>query len=103
MEAACLFWKSTVCPSSSCNLLATGANDKSELNSPLGLPKCAPITSDAPRSSRYFMVGSDARIRPSSVMTPFLIGTFKSQRRKTRLPATSSEASEFITAFYQRT
>jgi hypothetical protein len=36
------------------------------------------------------------------VITPPFKGTFKSQRRKTRLPATSSEASEVITAIYQR-
>ena len=42
-------------------------------------------------------------MRPSSVIAPLLKGTFKSHRRNTRLPATSSEASELITAFYQRT
>ena len=35
------------------------------------------------------MVGSDARMRVSSLIAPFLIGTLKSTRMKTRLPLRS--------------
>src|SRR3954467_864418 len=40
------------------------------------------------------MVGSDARIRVSSPMMPFLIGTLKSTRMKTRLPDRSRSLTE---------
>ena len=43
----------------------------------------------APRSSAYRIVGSEARMRVSSPIAPFLIGTLKSTRMKTRLPARS--------------
>jgi hypothetical protein len=39
--------------------------------------------------STYSIVGSDARMRVSSVMAPFLSGTLKSTRMKTRLPRRS--------------
>ena len=39
----------------------------------------------APCSSAYVIVGSDARIRVSSVIAPFLSGTLKSTRMKTPL------------------
>ena len=43
------------------------------------------------------MVGSEARIRVSSPITPFLIGTLKSTRMKTFLPANSrSEIESFM-------
>ena len=41
----------------------------------------------APCSSAYLMVGSEARIRVSSWIAPFLIGTLKSTRMKRLLPA----------------
>ena len=47
----------------------------------------------APLSSRYVIVGSDARIRVSSVIAPFLIGTLKSTRTKARRPLTSRSSS----------
>ena len=44
------------------------------------------MTRDAPASSAYWIVGSDERMRVSSPITPFLIGTLKSTRTKTRRP-----------------
>ena len=39
-----------------------------------------------PCSSAYLIVGSDARMRVSSAIAPFLSGTLKSTRMNTRLP-----------------
>lgn len=52
----------------------------------------------APASRRNWMVGIEALILPSSVikncaLSSLEIGTFKSQRRKTRLPLTTSGLS----------
>ena len=47
----------------------------------------------APRSSSCLIVGSEARMRVSSVIAPFLIGTLKSTRTKTFLPETSRSES----------
>ena len=44
------------------------------------------MTHAAPASSAYLIVGSDARMRVSSPMTPPLSGTLKSTRMKTRRP-----------------
>ena len=42
------------------------------------------------------MVGSDEVIRVSSVIAPFLIGTLKSTRMKTRLPRRSRSLIEYL-------
>ena len=47
-------------------------------------------------STRYLMVGMAATIRLSEVMTPFLVGTLKSQRHRTRLPDTSMSSMVFL-------
>jgi carbon starvation protein len=86
----------TSLPRSSERRSAIGARDNSGFASPFGRPRCAAITSDAPFSRRALIVGSDARILPSSVMTPPLSGTLRSQRRKTRLPCTSRSPNEII-------
>ncbi len=49
----------------------------------------------APFPSRCVMVGSDARIRVSSPIVPFLIGTLKSTRTSTRRPCTSRSVTVF--------
>ena len=77
---------------SSDNRIETGARDSSGLRSPLGRPRCAQITIDAPLSISALIVGSEALILPSSVIAPSFNGTFKSQRRNTRFPFTSREA-----------
>src|SRR5687768_18480758 len=64
---------------------------------PFGRPRCdARITRDAPASSACWMVGSDARMRVSSPMTPPLSGTLKSTRTKTRRPPRSSCSIDFL-------
>ena len=73
-----------------------GASDSSAFASPFGRPRCAATTNDAPFARSALIVGRDARILPSSVITPPLSGTFKSQRRKTRLPCTSRSPNELI-------
>ena len=79
----------TGAPSSSDKRFATGASESSGLASPFGRPRCAAITMLAPFARRVLIVGSEARMRPSSVISPFFNGTLRSQRRNTRLPATS--------------
>ena len=93
--------KETGLPSNSLKRFATGAKESSDLTSPLGRPRWAAITTLAPAEIKYSIVGSDALIRPSSVMTPFFNGTLRSQRRKTRFP-TSSLSCNCIRVFYQQ-
>ena len=81
--------KLTLSPSSSDKRVETGAKDNSGTRSPFGRPRCAVITTEAPCANKYLIVGSEALIRPSSVITPALSGTFKSQRSRTRFPRTS--------------
>src|SRR5881396_2927627 len=50
----------------------------------------------APWSSAYRMVGIAARMRVSSAIWPSLIGTLKSTRMKTRLPAMSTSLIVFL-------
>ena len=89
-------------PSSSDKRCATGANESSGFASPFGRPKWAAITSAAPFSSNNSIVGSEALMRPSSLMIPSFKGTLRSQRRKTRFPARSIVERSGITEFYQR-
>ncbi len=51
------------------------------------------MTTCAPRSVSQLIVGSAARMRKSSVMTPPSIGTLKSVRTKTRFPLTSPRSA----------
>ena len=90
------FEKCTLSPSNSDKRLATGSRDNSGLRSPFGRPRCAAITTAAPCANKYLMVGSEALIRPSSVITPSFNGTFKSQRSRTRFPRTSTESRVLI-------
>ena len=60
-------------PSSSLRRAATGRRLISGFGLPFGRPRCdARITHAAPASSAYLIVGSDARMRVSSPMTPLL-------------------------------
>ena len=88
----------TSLPSSSLRRTATGFRDSSGLISPLGFPMWEQAITAAPLSSRYWMVGSAARMRLSSVMTLVFLsrGTLKSQRRKTFLPFTSTWVTFFL-------
>src|SRR5699024_963979 len=78
--------KTTCFSSNSPRRSATGASENSSLTSPLGRPRCATTAIRAPVSLSFLRVGSEARIRPSSVMTLPSKGTFRSARTKTRLP-----------------
>ena len=73
-------------PSSSASLAAIGLRLNSGFGLPLGRPRWLARITVAPWSSAYLMVGSDARMRVSSPITPFFSGTLKSTRTKTRLP-----------------
>src|ERR1700722_18909338 len=76
---------------------ATGRSDgppsaRSAKSSPLGRPRCAITTTRAPRSASLRITGSEARMRPSSVITPLpdlSNGTFRSDLTSTRRPLTS--------------
>src|SRR5256885_14728136 len=74
----------------SASLFATVARESSGLSSPsLGLPRCEVTITAAFCSSAWRMPGSEARMRVSSVILPFSIGTLRSARMKTRLPRRS--------------
>src|SRR5688572_17731938 len=83
-------------PSSWLSRSATGLRRSASLTLPLGRPRWLASTTDAPRSSRLTMVGRLARMRVSSVIFPSSSGTFRSARRKTRLPATSTSRTVFL-------
>src|SRR5215469_2365130 len=51
----------------------------------------------APRLTRSRIVGKLARIRPSSVMAPLSIGTFRSARTRMVFPTTSRSSARCIT------
>src|SRR5690606_37727732 len=75
-------WSSDVCSS-----------DLSGLTCPLGLPRWAQTMTFAPLPARARMVGSDARMRPSSVIVSPSSGTLRSARTRTRRPLTSRSSS----------
>ena len=55
------------------------------------------MTTRAPRSDSFLITGRLARIRPSSVISPLpelSSGTFRSDRSRTRRPATSMSSIE---------
>jgi hypothetical protein len=64
---------------------------------PFGRPRCEHrITVRAPCASAYSIVGSDDRIRVSSPIVPFLIGTLKSTRISTRRRCKSRSSIVFF-------
>jgi len=67
---------------------ATGRSEYSGSGAPLGRPRCAATITRAPWSSSLVSTGSEARMRPSSVTLPSLIGTLRSERTRIRRPAT---------------
>ena len=84
----------TGAPSSSDSRSATGLRLNSGFGLPFGRPRWLASTTVAPCSSAYWIVGSDDWIRVSSPITPFLSGTLKSTRMKTRLPLRSRSLIE---------
>ena len=60
----------------------------------LGRPRCDITITLAPRLARCASVGAAARTRESSAMVPLAMGTLRSSRTRTRLPATSTEVIE---------
>src|SRR5215510_5109100 len=86
-------------PSSSANRAATGFRLISGFGPPFGRPRWdASRMRPAPCAIAYLIVGSEARIRVSSLITPPLSGTLKSTRMKTRLPLRSTSLIVCVTA-----
>merc|ERR1711903_127128 len=78
---------------------ATGPSENLSSGPSLGRPRCEHIATLAPLSRRYLTVGTDARMRVSSPMTPSLMGTLRSQRMRTFLPLRSASlksATDFL-------
>ena len=69
---------------------------------PLGRPRCAATTTRAPASSRVRIVGTLARIRPSSVIRSPSSGTLRSERTSTRLPRRSPRSSSCFIGLLRR-
>ena len=70
--------------------LATGASDSAGSRSPsFGRPRCDITSTRAPCPIAWRSVGRAARRRASLVTLPSAIGTLKSSRMSTRLPASS--------------
>ena len=89
--------KVTSRPSSSPSRAATGASEYFASGAPLGRPRWAHTTTRAPASDRALIVGTEARIRPSSVIVLPSRGTLRSDRTRTRLPRRSpSSEIDFI-------
>jgi len=65
-------------PRSSPRRAATGAREYAGSGAPLGRPRWAVTTTRAPASASSRMVGTLARIRPSSVIVVPASGTFRS-------------------------
>ena len=77
-------------PSSSVRRRETGARVNSSANLPSsGRPRCDISITRAFAAKAAWMVGSAARIRASLATSPSLMGTFRSSRIRTRLPARS--------------
>ena len=75
-------------PSSSPSRSATGFSEYLSSGAPFGRPRCAVTTTRAPASASSLIVGTLARIRPSSVIRAPSSGTLRSERTRTRLPRT---------------
>ncbi len=83
-------------PSNRDRCSATGLRLNSGATLPLGRPRCeARMTVDS-WSSANWMLGSAAVMRVSSVMTPFLSGTLKSTRMKTRRSSSGRSRIEYL-------
>src|SRR5699024_10478875 len=89
--------KATSAPSSSPRRAATGAREYRGSGSPFGRPRGAHTTTRAPTSTSRVIVGSEARIRPSSVMVSPSRGTLRSERTRTRLPRRSPRSARVFT------
>src|SRR5258706_428533 len=74
---------------------ATGLSESFSLKTPsFGLPRWEVTITAAPFCSAIWMLGTDARMRVSSVILPASsCGTFRSARMNTRLPRSSRSAS----------
>ena len=81
-----------VFPTSSPNIIFYSSSKPS----PLGRPRWLMSTTRAPSSMSFWIVGSAARMRVSSVTTPSLTGTLKSTRTRTRLPFTLMSSTVFL-------
>src|SRR6476660_323310 len=84
--------KATSRPSSSPSRFATGASEYLSSGAPLGRPRWAQTTTVAPASARASIAGTDALMRPSSVIVWPSSGTLRSARTSTRLPRRSPSA-----------
>jgi len=80
----------TSLPSSSERRGATGPSENLSSGPDLGRPRCDESSTFAPFSTRYLTVGTDARMRVSSVMVLPSSGTLRSQRTSTLLPFRSA-------------
>ena len=89
----------TGAPSSSDSLVATGLSEYFGLTWPFGRPRWAMTMILAPASRSWSRVGSEARIRPSSVIVSPSSGTFRSQRISTRLPRRSPRSATDFTSW----
>ncbi len=72
---------------------AIGLSDISGTTLPPGRSKCENTMTRAPFSASSRIVGACRSMRVASVDLPFFIGTFRSSRTNTRLPATSKSSS----------
>ena len=90
----------TSIPRISDNRSRTGVNRNSSIISPPGRPRWEQSITRQPRSLRYSIVGSAARILESSDIRvpPDDIGTLKSTRTRTRSPVTSISSIVFFPA-----
>src|SRR5581483_1813961 len=78
-------------PSFSPNAVATGFSENFGPGLPSGRPRCAATTTLAPASASAFSVGTDATMRPGSVICPSSSsGTLRSERTRTPRPETPS-------------
>src|SRR3984957_8109717 len=72
---------------------ATGLSELASSGPPLGRPKCASRMTLPPLSAISVMVDATRSMRVASVTRPFSVGTLRSTRNSTRLPAKSASSS----------
>src|SRR5262245_10270133 len=85
--------KATGLPSASASGSTSGLSDISGTRLPSGRPKWLSTTTLAPLAASSFSVGAARSMRVASVTLPAFIGTLRSTRTSTRLPATSRSSS----------
>merc|ERR1719498_27523 len=90
----------TSLPRSSDSRGATGPRENLSSGPDLGRPRCDERSTLAPFSIRYLTVGTDARMRVSSVIVLPSSGTFRSQRTRTFLPLRSASVRSPTDAFF---